>query len=73
MLHGGGGGGGAIGGFGNFGPQNFPQIPNMGPDADRLREQLEHMERRLDEMQRRMHGPDNQPGNKPNVEEDDTK
>ena len=76
MLHGGGGMGGAMGGGGNFRMPNFPsQAPGMGPglDGNRLREQLERMEKRLDEMQRRMHGPDKQPAEKPNVEQEETK
>ena len=76
MVHGGGGGmGGAMGGIGNFRMPNFPQRPSMGPgmDGNQLREQLERMEKRLDEMQRRMHGPDNQPAEKPNDEQEETK
>jgi PDZ domain len=65
MLHGGGIGGG-VSAFRmpNFGPQG----PGMGPDMDgnRLREQLERMEKRLNEMQQRMLGRDNQPAEKPN-------
>lgn len=59
MLHGGGGGG--MGGV-IRGPEGFrPQGPGAGPEMDggRLREQLERMEKRLDEMQRRLHGNDN--------------
>lgn len=65
MLHGGGGMGG---GFGSFHMPNIgPQGPGMGPDMDsgQLREQLERMEKRLDEMQRRMHGPENPPADRP--------
>ncbi len=68
MLHGGGGGiGGAMGGAGGFRMPNFPQGPGNGPgmDDNRLREQLERMEKRMDEMQRRMHGLDDQPAEKP--------
>ena len=47
----------------------------MGPDMDsgRMREQLERMEKRLNEMQRRMLGPDNQPADKPNAEQEQKK
>jgi hypothetical protein len=74
MLRGGGGMGGAMGG-GSLRMPNFPQPPNFGPgmDDNRLREQLERMEKRLEEMQRRMQGPENQPGDKPNVEQEETK
>lgn len=73
MLRGG-GMGGAMGG-GNFRMPNFPQVPGIGPDMDgnRLREQLERMEKRLEEMQRRMHGPENQPADKPNDEQEQKK
>jgi hypothetical protein len=58
MLHGGGGGGG--GGMGGMfrGPEGSrPQGPGPGfEDGGQLREQLERMEKRLDEMQRRLHG-----------------
>ena len=53
----GGGGGGMGGAF--RGPEGFrPQGPGAGSEMDsgRLREQLERMEKRLDEMQRRLHG-----------------
>jgi hypothetical protein len=68
MLHGG-GLGGTMSGAGALRMQNFPsQAPGMGPDIDgnRLREQLERMEKRLNEMQQRMLGRDNQPAEKPN-------
>jgi len=71
MLHGG-GMGGATGGAGLFRMPNFPsQAPGMGPDMDgsRLREQLERMEKRLNEMQQRMLGRENQPAEKPNDEQ----
>jgi hypothetical protein len=82
MLHG--GMGGAMGGFGHFQMPNFgPQGPGAGPgaapgfgpgmDAGQLREQMERMERRLDEMQRRMLGPQNRPADKPNGDEDQSK
>jgi PDZ domain len=76
MLHGGGGGmGGAMGGAGSFRLPNIPQAPNMGPgmDGNQLREQLERMEKRLNEMQQRMRGPQNQPAEKPNDEQDEQK
>jgi hypothetical protein len=72
MLHGGGGMGGAIGGIGNFRMPNFPpQGPGM--DSNRMFEQLQRMEKRLDEMQRRLHGQDNQPAEKPKAEQEGTK
>ena len=84
MLHGGGGVGGAMGGFSHFQTPNFgPQGPGAGPgaapgfdpgmDAGQLREQMERMERRLDEMQRRMLGPQNRPADKANDAEDQSK
>jgi hypothetical protein len=71
MLH-----GGVGGGVGSFHMPDFaPQGPGMGPDMDsgRMREQLERMEKRLNEMQRRMLGPDNQPANKPNDDHEQKK
>lgn len=78
MLHGGGGMAGAMGGFGHFQMPNFgPQGPGpgFGPgmDAGQMREQMERMERRLDEMQRRMLGPQNRPADKANDAEDQSK
>jgi PDZ domain len=76
MLHGGGDMGGGMGGIGNFRMPNFPQQgPGMGPgfDGNQMREQLERMEKRLNEMQQRMHGPENQPADKPNVEQEESK
>jgi hypothetical protein len=76
MLHGGGGGfGGAMGGAGNFRMPDFPQGPGMGPgfDGNQMREQLERMEKRLNELQQRMHGPENQPADKPNGEQEESK
>jgi hypothetical protein len=76
MLHGGGGGfGGAMGGAGNLRMPNFPQGPGMGPgfDGNQMREQLERMEKRLNELQQRMHGPENQPADKPNGEQEESK
>ena len=72
MLH----GGGVGGGVGSFRMPNFgPQGPGIGPDMDsgRMREQLERMEKRLNEMQRRMLGPDNQPADKPNDDHEQKK
>jgi len=75
MLHGGGAMGGGMGGIGNFRMPNFPQGPGMGPgfDGNQMREQLERMEKRLNEMQQRMHGPANQPADKPNAEQEESK
>jgi hypothetical protein len=76
MLHGGGAMGGGMGGIGNFRMPNFPQPgPGMGPgfDGNQLREQLERMEKRLNELQQRVPGPGNQPADKPNAEQDDSK
>jgi hypothetical protein len=72
MLHGGG-----VGGFGgSFRMPNLgPQGPGMGSglDTGRLSEQLERMEKRLNEMQQRMLGRENQPAEKPNDEHDQRK
>jgi hypothetical protein len=38
----------------------------LNMDGGGLRQQLERMEKRLDEMQNRLHGPENQPAEKPN-------
>jgi len=74
MLHGG-GFGGAMGGVGNLRMPNFPQAPGMGPgfDGNQMREQLERMEKRLNELQQRMHGPEHQPADKPNAEQEKSK
>jgi hypothetical protein len=66
MLHGGGIVGGGVGGV-FHGSQGFqPQGPGNGPEvAGRLRDRLEQMEKRLDDMQRRLHGSDNSPADKP--------
>jgi hypothetical protein len=69
MVHGGGGGwGGSMGGAGSLRMPNFPSQPGMrsGLDGDKMREQLERMEKRLEEMQQRMNGRENQPAEKPN-------
>jgi hypothetical protein len=76
MLHGGGGGfGGAMFGSGNGLMPNFPpQGPGAGPspgmDTNRMFEQLQRMEKQLNEMQRRMHGQDNAQADKPNDQEE---
>ncbi len=63
MLHGGGGGmGGAMGGPGGIRIPNFPSPgPGLGPDPNRMLEQLQRMEKQLNEMQQRMNGRNNPP------------
>ncbi len=64
MLHGGGGMGGAMGGSGSVRLPNFPPPgPGMGlgPDGNRMLEQLQRMEKQLNEMQQRMNGRNNPP------------
>ena len=58
MLHGGGSGGGMGGAMGGPGTMHMPNFPpqGFGPDSNRMLEQLQRMEKRLNDMQRQMNG-----------------
>ena len=73
MLHGGGGWAAQWAASVTSACQTSAARPRHGSWHGRqpMREQLERMEKRLDEMQRRMHGPTNQPADKPKTSKKD--